>query len=173
MIEELPLGALSWRARLCCSLRGFWHTRCSLNSQCRDRRSVAKSRITDGVGPRPITENKEMKTAVLLIALACFSHQARAVDDPSPTPSPMPAYRHRLAHPGSLRRQEQLERRHGLESSTDSGATTRAKKTKADRHAGVSSQADPVSRAWPGAGATPGRGRGQARDGGGNSSRYL
>ncbi len=78
-----------------------------------------------------------MKTVAIIIALACFGQNALAVDEP--TPSPTPVYRNRLARPGSQRRQEQLERRRALQSKAES-APTRAK-TKSDRRSSASSQA--------------------------------
>ena len=85
-------------------------------------------------------------SVVFLISLACFSHGALADEDATPTPTP--AYLNRLARPGSLRRQEQIERRSALKAQAESRAQTKAQ-TKADRRttAAAQSQARAAGRA--------------------------
>jgi len=70
-----------------------------------------------------------MKVIAIVISLACFCRGALA--DDQTTPSPTPAYLYRLARPGTLRRQEEIERRRELEA-----------QAKADRRSAVADQAE-------------------------------
>jgi hypothetical protein len=70
-----------------------------------------------------------MKVIAIVILLACFCRGALA--DDQATPSPTPVYLSRLARPGTLRRQEEIERRRVLEA-----------QAKADRRSAVDAQAE-------------------------------
>jgi len=70
-----------------------------------------------------------MKVIVIVISLACFCRGALA--DDQATPSPTPVYLYRPARPGTLRRQEDIERRRVLEA-----------QAKADRRSAVADQAE-------------------------------
>ncbi len=56
---------------------------------------------------------QKMKVIAIVISLACFCRGALA--DDQATPSPTPVYLYRLARPGTLRRQEEIERRRVLQ----------------------------------------------------------
>jgi len=70
-----------------------------------------------------------MKAIAIVILLACFYRGALA--DDQATPSPTPVYLYRAARPGTLRRQEEIERRRELEA-----------QAKADRRSAVAAQAE-------------------------------
>ena len=70
-----------------------------------------------------------MNVIAIVILLACFCRGALA--DDQATPSPTPVYLSRLARPGTLRRQEEIERRRVLEA-----------QAKADRRSAVDAQAE-------------------------------
>ena len=70
-----------------------------------------------------------MKVIAIVISLACFCRGALA--DDQATPSPTPVYLYRLARPGRLRHQEEIERRRELEA-----------QAKADRRSAVAAQAE-------------------------------
>src|SRR2546423_1468543 len=70
-----------------------------------------------------------MKAIAIVILLACFYRGALA--DDQATPSPPPVYLYRAARPGTLRRQEEIERRRELEA-----------QAKADRRSAVAAQAE-------------------------------
>jgi hypothetical protein len=70
-----------------------------------------------------------MKVIAIVISLACFCRGALA--DDQATPSPTPVYLYRLARPGTLRHQEEIERRRELEA-----------QAKADRRSAVAAQAE-------------------------------
>src|SRR4029077_17004713 len=76
----------------------------------------------------PSTRQK-MKVIAIVILLACFCRGALA--DDQATPSPTPVYLSRLARPGTLRRQEEIERRRVLEA-----------QARADRRPAVDTQAE-------------------------------
>jgi len=67
---------------------------------------------TSGNGPSPSAKQK-MKVIAIVISLACFYRGALA--DDQATPSPTPVYLYRPARPGTLRHQEEIERRRELE----------------------------------------------------------
>src|SRR6267378_314188 len=75
---------------------------------------------------------QKMKVIAIVISLACFCRGALA--DDQTTPSPTPAYLYRLARPGTLRRQEEIERRRVLEA-----------QAKADRRSAVADQRSAVA----------------------------
>jgi hypothetical protein len=79
-----------------------------------------------------------MKITIIVISLACCSHGALA--DDQATPSPTPVYLNRPAHPGSLRRHEQINRSRELQAAADSNAQTRAQ-AKANRQTTATAQA--------------------------------
>jgi hypothetical protein len=79
-----------------------------------------------------------MKIIAIVISLACFSHGVLA--DDQATPSPTPVYLKRLARPGSLRRQEQINRSHALQTAAESDAQARAQ-AKANRLSTSTAQA--------------------------------
>jgi hypothetical protein len=79
-----------------------------------------------------------MKIIAIVISLACFSHGVLA--DDQATPSPTPVYLNRLAHPGSLRRHEQINRSRALQAAADSNAQARAQ-AKANRQSTATAQA--------------------------------
>ena len=56
---------------------------------------------------------QKMKVIAIVISLACFCRGALA--DDQATPSPTPVYLYRPARPGTLRRQEEIQRRRELE----------------------------------------------------------
>ena len=70
-----------------------------------------------------------MKAVAIVILLACFYRGALA--DDQATPSPTPVYLYRLARPGTLRHQEEIERKRVLEA-----------QAKADRRSAVAAQAE-------------------------------
>jgi len=72
---------------------------------------------------------QKMKVIAIVISLACFCRGALA--DDQATPSPTPVYLYRPARPGTLRRQEEIERRRELEA-----------QAKADRRSAVDAQAE-------------------------------
>ena len=80
-----------------------------------------------------------MKVIAALGLLAALSHGALADDLATPTPSPTPLYLRPLAHPGSVWRIEQLQRRRAVEAELDS-KTARAQ-AKENRRATVTAQA--------------------------------
>jgi len=72
---------------------------------------------------------QKMKVIAIVISLACFCRGALA--DDQATPSPTPVYLYRPARPGTLRHQEEIERRRELEA-----------QAKADRRSAVAAQAE-------------------------------
>src|SRR6476659_3332599 len=76
----------------------------------------------------PSTRQK-MKVIAIVISLACFCRGALA--DDQATPSPTPVYQYRLARQGTLRRQEEIQRKRVLEA-----------QAKADRRSAVDAQAE-------------------------------
>ena len=76
----------------------------------------------------PSTKQK-MKVVGIVISLVCFCRGALA--DDQATPSPTPVYLYRLARPGTLRHQEEIERKRELEA-----------QAKADRRSAVAAQAE-------------------------------
>jgi len=72
---------------------------------------------------------QKMKVIAIVISLACFCRGALA--DDQATPSPTPVYLYRLARPGTLRHQEEIERKRELEA-----------QAKADRRSAVAAQAE-------------------------------
>ena len=62
---------------------------------------------------------QKMKVIAIVISLACFCHGALA--DDQATPSPTPVYLYRAARPGTLRHQEEIERRRELEAQAKAG----------------------------------------------------
>jgi len=72
---------------------------------------------------------QKMKVIAIVISLACFYRGALA--DDQATPSPTPVYLYRPARPGTLRHQEEIERRRELEA-----------QAKADRRSAVAAQAE-------------------------------
>ena len=70
-----------------------------------------------------------MKVVGIVISLVCFCRGALA--DDQATPSPTPVYLYRLARPGTLRHQEEIERKRVLEA-----------QAKADRRSAVAAQAE-------------------------------
>jgi hypothetical protein len=75
---------------------------------------------------------------LIVISLAFFSHGVLA--DDQATPSPTPVYLNRLAHPGSLRRHEQINRSHALQAVAESNAQARAQ-AQAKRQSSATAQA--------------------------------
>jgi hypothetical protein len=75
------------------------------------------------------SKRQKMKVIAIVISLACFC--SGALGDDQATPSPTPVYLYRHARPGTLRRQEEIERRRELEA-----------QAKADRRSGVAAQAE-------------------------------
>jgi len=80
----------------------------------------------------------KMKTTATLILLASLTCIARA--DDLATPSPTPIYLHHLAPPGTIRRAEQLNRQHELQSEVDARAQAR-QQAKANRAATAKAEA--------------------------------
>jgi hypothetical protein len=72
---------------------------------------------------------QKMKAIAIVILLACFCRGALA--DDQATPSPTPVYQYRLARLGTLRHQEEIERRRELNA-----------QAKADRRSAVDAQAE-------------------------------
>jgi hypothetical protein len=79
-----------------------------------------------------------MKLMSITISLLCLGHSLRADDQVTPTPTP--AYLNHPAHPGSLRRHEQLERRRVLQAETESNTHARTQ-AKADQRSAAAAQA--------------------------------
>jgi len=86
-----------------------------------------------------------MKLRAMVILLTCISYSVRA--DDQPTPSPTPIYLHHLAPPGTLRRAEQLDRQHALQTESQTRAEAR-EQAKANRRltAAAEAQARSVAR---------------------------
>jgi len=91
-------------------------------------KSEMESRGSMKMVHHPSTRQK-MKVIAIVISLACFCRGALA--DDQATPSPTPVYLYRLARPGALRHQEEIERRRELEA-----------QAKADRRSAVAAQAE-------------------------------
>jgi len=91
-------------------------------------KSEMESRGSMEMVHHPSTRQK-MKVIAIVISLACFCRGALA--DDQATPSPTPVYLYRLARPGKLRHQEEIERRRELEA-----------QAKADRRSAVAAQAE-------------------------------
>jgi hypothetical protein len=91
-------------------------------------KSEMESRGSMEMAHHPSTRQK-MKVIAIVISLACFCGGALA--DDQATPSPTPVYLYRLARPGRLRHQEEIERRRELEA-----------QAKADRRSAVAAQAE-------------------------------
>jgi len=91
-------------------------------------KSEMESRGSMEMVHHPSTRQK-MKVITIGILLACFYRGALA--DDQATPSPTPVYQYRLARQGTLRRQEEIERRRVLEA-----------QAKADRRSAVDAQAE-------------------------------
>jgi len=85
-----------------------------------------------------LSARQRMKITTIVISLACFSHGALA--DDQATPSPTPVYLNRLARPGSLRRQEQINRSRALQAGAESNAQARVQ-AKANRRSTATTQA--------------------------------
>ena len=91
-------------------------------------KSEMESRGSTEMAHHPSARQK-MKIIAIVISLACFCRGALA--DDQATPSPTPVYLYRPARPGTLRRQEEIQRRHELEA-----------QAKADRRSAVAAQAE-------------------------------
>ena len=91
-------------------------------------KSEMESRGSMKMVHHPSTRQK-MKVIAIVISLACFCRGALA--DDQATPSPTPFYLYRPARPGTLRHQEEIERRRELEA-----------QAKADRRSAVAAQAE-------------------------------
>jgi len=91
-------------------------------------KSEMESRGSMEMAHHPSARQK-MKVIAIVISLACFCRGALA--DDQATPSPTPVYLYRLARPGTLRHQEEIERRRELEA-----------QAKADRRSAVAAQAE-------------------------------
>src|SRR6266850_5931475 len=85
-----------------------------------------------------LSARQRMKIITIVISLAYFSHGALAEDQA--TPSPTPVYLKRLARPGSLRRQEQINRNRALQAVAESNAQARVQ-AKAKRRSTATAQA--------------------------------
>src|SRR5207237_3301871 len=101
--------------------------RCPIADSLEDR-SEMKSHAAMEMDHKPPTRQR-MKAIAIVILLACFYRGALA--DDQATPSPTPVYLYRAARPGTLRRQEEIERRRELEA-----------QAKADRRSAVAAQAE-------------------------------
>jgi membrane protein involved in colicin uptake len=75
-----------------------------------------------------------MKIIAIVIVFACFSGSARAVDEATPSPTPIFLKRH--VRPGAQRRQRQVERRPDLQDRNESRA-----QAKASRHSTAAAKA--------------------------------
>ena len=91
-------------------------------------KSEMESRGSMEMAHHPSARQK-MKVIAIVISLACFCRGALA--DEEATPSPTPVYLYHLARPGTLRRQEEIERRREVEA-----------QAKADRRSAVDAQAE-------------------------------
>jgi hypothetical protein len=91
-------------------------------------KSEMESRGSMEMAHHPSARQK-MKIIAIVISLACFCRGALA--DDQATPSPTPVYLYRPARPGTLRHQEEIERRRELEA-----------QAKADRRSAVDAQAE-------------------------------
>jgi len=77
-----------------------------------------------------------MKAIAIVFILTCLTCSAQAEDLATPTPTP--AYPHRLARPGSHRRVEQINRQRALQAQIDTRA--KARQAKANRLATATNQ---------------------------------
>jgi hypothetical protein len=98
------------------------------NADSLEDESEMESRGSMKMVHHPSTRQK-MKGIAIVISLACFCRGALADDQATPSPTPVYLYRH--ARPGTLRRQEEIERRRELEA-----------QAKADRRSTVAAQAE-------------------------------
>jgi hypothetical protein len=85
-----------------------------------------------------LSARQRMKVITIVISLACFCQGAQA--DDQATPSPTPVYLNRLARPGSIRREEQINRSRRVRAVSELNAEARAQ-AKADRRSAATAQA--------------------------------